>query len=46
MKELNISNTMWVFIIPFSVNVFNLIITLSFIEGTIPKELYEANLML
>jgi len=42
MKELNISNTIWVFIIPFSVNVFNLIIARSFIEGTIPKELYEA----
>lgn len=42
MKDLNMTNTMWVFIFPFCVNVFNLIITRSFFEHSIPKELYEA----
>jgi ABC-type sugar transport system, permease component len=42
MKQLHLNNTMWVFIIPFCVNVFNLIITRSFFENSIPKELYEA----
>ncbi len=42
MKQLGIINTMWVFIIPFCVNVFNLIITRSFFENSIPQELFEA----
>lgn len=42
MKGLHLTNNMLVFIIPFSVNVFNLIITRTFIEHSIPKELYEA----
>ncbi|MBT2727344.1 carbohydrate ABC transporter permease [Bacillus sp. ISL-75] len=42
MKDLNLTNNMWVFIIPFSVNVFNLIITRTFFESSIPKELFEA----
>jgi putative aldouronate transport system permease protein len=42
MKELNLTNNMWVFIIPFSVNVFNLIIVRTFFESSIPKELFEA----
>ncbi|KKI88833.1 sugar ABC transporter permease [Bacillus sp. SA1-12] len=42
MKDLQLIDTMWVFIIPFSVNVFNLIITRTFFESNIPKELYEA----
>ncbi|MGM0877561.1 MAG: carbohydrate ABC transporter permease [Bacillota bacterium] len=42
MKDLQMIDTMWVFIIPFSVNVFNLIITRTFFESNIPKELYEA----
>ncbi len=42
MKDLQIIDTMWVFIIPFSVNVFNLIITRTFFESNIPKEMYEA----
>ncbi|SIR68468.1 carbohydrate ABC transporter membrane protein 2, CUT1 family [Domibacillus enclensis] len=41
-KDLNMIDTMWVFIIPFSVNVFNLIITRTFFETSIPKEMYEA----
>lgn len=42
MKELHMTNTMWVFIFPFCVNVYNLIITRTFFENSIPKELYEA----
>lgn len=42
MKDLSIINTVWVFIIPFCVNIFNLIITRSFFENSIPIELYEA----
>ncbi|WP_420491318.1 carbohydrate ABC transporter permease [Neobacillus drentensis] len=42
MKDLHMTNTMWVFIIPFSVNVFNLIITRTFFESSLPKELFEA----
>lgn len=42
MKEINLINNMWVFIIPFSVNVFNLIITRTFFESSLPKELFEA----
>jgi len=41
-KDLNMIDTMWVFIIPFSVNVFNLIITRTFFETAIPREMYEA----
>ncbi|MCV9886999.1 carbohydrate ABC transporter permease [Metabacillus halosaccharovorans] len=42
MKDLQLIDTMWVFIIPFSVNVFNLIITRTFFETSIPNELFEA----
>ncbi|WP_235945795.1 carbohydrate ABC transporter permease [Saccharibacillus alkalitolerans] len=42
MKDLHLINTMWVFILPFSVNVYNLIIARTFFESSIPKELYEA----
>ncbi|MDP4086616.1 MAG: carbohydrate ABC transporter permease [Bacillota bacterium] len=42
MKDLHMTNTMWVFIFPFCVNVFNLIITRTFFENSIPKELFEA----
>jgi putative aldouronate transport system permease protein len=42
MKGLHLTNTMWVFILPFSVNVFNLIITRTFFETSLPRELYEA----
>ncbi|MFC4101620.1 carbohydrate ABC transporter permease [Paenibacillus xanthanilyticus] len=41
-KGLGMTNTMWVFIFPFCVNVFNLIITRTFFDNSIPKELYEA----
>jgi len=42
MKDLQLIDTMWMFIIPFSVNVFNLIITRTFLETSIPNELFEA----
>lgn len=42
MRDLNLINSMWVFIFPFSVNVFNLIITRTFFESSIPSELFEA----
>lgn len=42
MKDLQLIDTMWMFIIPFSVNVFNLIITRTFFETSIPNELFEA----
>jgi putative aldouronate transport system permease protein len=45
MKGLHMTNTMWVFIFPFCVNVYNLIITRTFFESSIPKELYEAAAM-
>ncbi|MDQ0875772.1 putative aldouronate transport system permease protein [Paenibacillus sp. V4I3] len=44
MKGLHLTNTMWVFILPFSVNVFNLIIARTFFE-TLPSELHEAAAM-
>jgi putative aldouronate transport system permease protein len=42
MRNLGLINNMLVFIIPFCVNVFNLIITRSFFEYSIPHELFEA----
>lgn len=46
MKDLNMIDTMWVFIFnPVTVNVFNLIITRTFFESTIPNEMYEAAIM-
>lgn len=43
MKDLQLIDTMWVFIFnPVTVNIFNLIITRTFFESTIPDEMYEA----
>jgi putative aldouronate transport system permease protein len=43
MKQLHMIDTMWVFIFnPLTVNVFNLIITRTFFETSIPHELYES----
>lgn len=44
-RDMGMINTPWVFIIPFSVNVFYLIIARTFFENTLPKELYEAAAM-
>lgn len=42
LKDMKLLNTIWVMIIPFAVNVTNLIITRSFFETSIPEELLEA----
>jgi len=41
-KDLHLINSPWVMIIPFCVNVYNLIITRTFFENSIPEDLYEA----
>lgn len=41
-KDLHLVNTVWVMMIPFCVNVFNLIICRTFFETSIPDSLYEA----
>ena len=45
MKDLRLLNTIWVMIIPFAVNVTNLMIARSFFESSIPDELLEAAVM-
>ncbi len=45
MKDIRLLNTMWVMIVPFAVNVTNLIIARSFFEASIPDELLEAAVM-
>ncbi|CAM4019677.1 carbohydrate ABC transporter permease [Paenibacillus alkaliterrae] len=45
MKDLHLTNTAWVFILPFCVNVFYLIIARTFFEASLPSELYEAAAM-
>ena len=42
MRDVGFLNTIWVFIIPFAVNIFNLIIVRTFFENSIPSELYDA----
>jgi len=44
-RDLKLVNTIWVMVIPFCVNVYNLIITRTFMETSIPEELYEAAIM-
>lgn len=39
---LHLRNTPWVMIIPFAVNVYNLIVARSFFESSLPEELLEA----
>ncbi|MCH9274810.1 carbohydrate ABC transporter permease [Bifidobacterium amazonense] len=41
-KDLGILNTMWVFILPGAVSVYNVIIVRSFFESSIPEELHDA----
>lgn len=41
-KSLGLLNTMWVFILPGAVSVFNLLIARSFFESSIPEELFDA----
>jgi putative aldouronate transport system permease protein len=42
MKKLDFINTIWVFLIPFSLNVYNFIIVRTFFETGIPEELHDA----
>lgn len=41
-SKLHMNNTIWVMLIPFCLNVYNLIITRSFFKTNIPNELLEA----
>lgn len=41
-SKLNLNNKIWVMLIPFCLNVYNLIITRSFFDTSIPQELQEA----
>ena len=41
-KKLGLENTLWVFIVPFSVNIYNMIVTRVYFETSIPQELFEA----
>ncbi len=45
MRDLKLINSIWVMMIPFCVNVYNLIITRSFFENSIPSDLYEAAIL-
>jgi len=42
-KGLHLDNTIWVLMVPFCVNVFNLIISRTFFQSSVPKELLEAS---
>ncbi len=42
MRDLKMINTVWVMIIPFCANVYNLIITRTYFQNSIPGEMYEA----
>ncbi|KAA8817025.1 carbohydrate ABC transporter permease [Bifidobacterium vespertilionis] len=42
MKQLGLLNSMWVFIVPGAVSVWNLIIARSFFETSIPEDLHDA----
>ncbi|MCI1688337.1 carbohydrate ABC transporter permease [Schleiferilactobacillus harbinensis] len=41
-KQMGLIDSMWVFIIPGALNVYNMIIARSFFESSIPNSLYEA----
>lgn len=44
-KDLHLTNTIWVFIIPFALNVYNLIIVRTFFETSISEEMHESALL-
>lgn len=41
-NTLNIDNTVWVMIVPFCLNVYNMIIVRSYFESSLPADLWEA----
>ena len=43
MRKLNFLNTVWVMIIPGALSVYNMIVTKTFIQSSIPEELLEAS---
>jgi len=44
-KKFHLDNTIWVMLIPFSVNVYNIIISRTFFQNNIPSELLEAAIL-
>ena len=42
LKQLGMLNTVWIFIIPWAVSVYNVIITRTFFQSSIPEELMDA----
>lgn len=42
MKDLSLLNTMWSMVLPGALSVFNMIVARTFIQSTIPNELFEA----
>ena len=42
-SDLGLVNTRWAMIVPFMLNTYNLVVTRTFIESSIPKELLEAS---
>lgn len=44
-RDLSLNNTIWVFIIPFALNVYNLIICRAFFETSIAEELHESAIL-
>uniref|UniRef100_UPI0013E32828 carbohydrate ABC transporter permease n=1 Tax=Paenibacillus koleovorans TaxID=121608 RepID=UPI0013E32828 len=42
MKDLSLLNTMWSMVLPGALSVYNMIVARTFIQSTIPNELYEA----
>lgn len=44
-KNFHLDNTIWVMLIPFSVNVYNIIISRTFFQNNIPSELLEAAIL-
>ncbi len=41
-KSLNLTNTMWVLVLPLAFSPYNMLIMKSFLQSTIPESLYEA----
>lgn len=42
MKDLSLLNTMWAMVLPGALSVYNMIVARTFIQSTIPNELFEA----
>ena len=42
-KQLQLYNTFWVMVLPFSISIFNIMVARTFFEGSIPQELLDAS---